>query len=613
MVETISTDVLVVGAGLAGERAAIEASSYGHQVIILSLVPPRRSHSSAAQGGMQAALGNCAAGKGDSPDVHFADTVKGSDWGADQDRVRLFVTLAPVAARQLAYWGVPWNRVVAGRKQLPKDGSWIEDTKDKEGLITARDFGGVAKWRCAYTSDGTGHTMLYTMDNVVVQLGVTVHDRVEAIALIHHDGVCHGVVTRDLRTGNLRVYLARSTIIATGGAGRIYGMKSTNAVINEGTGMAIALDTGVVPLGNMEAVQFHPTGLAFVSILMTEGARGDGGYLLDKEKHRFMVDYEPNKKELASRDVVSRRMVQHMRKGLGIERDGDHFLWLDLRHLGRKHLETNLRDVTELARDFLGIDPVTEFVPVRPTQHYTMGGVRTDIDGHAYGLKGLWAAGEAGCWDMHGFNRLGGNSVAETVVMGMVVGRKVAEYIAGAQVTYPIHVVRDAVKQQEERIRRLTTCADGKEDCFKIKEEMSHVLESKVHIFRNGADLEEAVQRLKELHARSKKIGLRSKGLGPDPELAQALRLPGMVRLGLCVAYGAAQRKESRGSHFREDFPKRDDAHWLSRTLATWPDPAQELPTLKYEPPVITESPPGDRGYGESAGKAPAAPAAPAK
>jgi fumarate reductase flavoprotein subunit len=335
---------------------------------------------------------------------------------------------------------------------------------------------------------------------------------------------------------------------------------------------------------------------------MTEGARGDGGYLLDKNEERFMLEYEPNKKELASRDVVSRRMIQHIGKGLGIEEADDKFLWLDIRHLGQKHLETNLRDVTELARDFLGIDPVTEYVPVRPTQHYTMGGVRTDIDGHAYGLKGLFAAGEAGCWDMHGFNRLGGNSVAETVVMGMVVGRKAAEYIDGAEVSYPVHAVRDAVRQQEDRIERLIAGSDGKENCFALKEAMAEVLERKVHIFRNAQLLEEAVSELEEIYARSLKIGLKSAGVGVSPELAQALRIPGMVRLGLCVAYGALKRTESRGSHYREDFPKRDDANWLNRTLAYWPDGAT-LPKLEYEDVVITESPPGDRGYGEATGK----------
>ena len=602
MVETIITDVLVVGAGLAGERAAIEASSYGHDVVMLSLVPPRRSHSAAAQGGMQASFGNSAKGLGDNPDIHFADTVKGSDWGADQDRVRLFCNLAPVAARQMAHWGIPWNRVVAGKKQLPKDGSWIEDSKEKEGLITARDFGGVAKWRCCYTSDGTGHTLLYTMDNVVVKLGIKMHDRIEAISLIHDNGTCHGVVARNLRNGEIRVYLARSTVIATGGAGRLYGMMSTNAVISEGMGQAIALDTGVVPLGNMEAVQFHPTGLAHVSILMTEGARGDGGYLLDKNMHRFMPEYEPKKAELASRDVVSRRMVEHMRKGLGIQEAGDHFLWLDVRHLGKQHLETNLRDVTELARDFVGVDPVTELVPVRPTQHYTMGGIRTDIDGAAEGLRGLYACGEAACWDMPGFNRLGGNSVAETVVAGMVVGRKVAEHLEGYEVSYPTHVIRDAVAAQEDRISRLVKGSDGKENCYEVSAAMSEILEKRVHIFRQGPELEKAVSELQEVYARSLKIGLKSNGVGVDPELAQALKIPGMVRMALCVAYGALMRTESRGSHYREDFPARDDKNWLKRTLAYWPRGA-EMPKLEYGEIVITESQPGDRGYGELARK----------
>ena len=304
------SDVLIVGAGLAGERAAIESASQGLQVTLLSLVPPRRSHSTAAQGGMQAALGNCAMGQGDNPDVHFADTVKGSDWGCDQEVARIFVENAPIAVRQMSQWGVPWNRVVAGKRTLP-DGRVVEDSKEKEGLITARDFGGTAKWRTCYTSDGAGHTLQYATDSQVIKLGITVHDRTEAISLIHDGKTCQGVVARCLRTGALRIYLAKATVIATGGYGRIYGA-STNAIINEGSGMFLALDTGLVPLGNMEAVQFHPTGMVPIWILITEGARGDGGYLLDKNLHRFMPEYEPKKKELASRDVVSRRMIQHL-------------------------------------------------------------------------------------------------------------------------------------------------------------------------------------------------------------------------------------------------------------------------------------------------------------
>ena len=595
--DTIITDVLIIGAGLAGERAAVAARERGLGVTILSLVPPRRSHSTAAQGGMQASLGNSAMGQGDNPDIHFQDTVKGSDWGCDQEVARLFVEAVPIAVRQMSYWGVPWNRVTAGRKTLP-DGRVIEDKKEFEGLITARDFGGTAKWRTCYTSDGTGHTLQYTMDSIVIAQGITVHDRTEAIALIHDGGKCLGVVVRCLRTGGLRVYLARATVIASGGYGRLY-TASTNAVINEGTGMSLALDTGVVPLGNMEAVQFHPTGMVPVWILITEGARGDGGYLLDKNLYRFMPDYEPNKKELASRDVVSRRMVQHMRKGLGVDSPYGPHLWLDIRHLGAKHINTNLREIANICKNFNGIDPVRDLIPVRPTQHYSMGGVRTDIDGRAYGLKGLFAVGEAACWDLHGFNRLGGNSLAETIVAGMVVGEKIADYALGADLDWAYPLVKDAVRTQEERIAALASCRDGKENVFALKNEMGEVLMNYVGIFRTGEGLQKAVDQLTALYERSAHLGLHAPAVGANPEMTACLRLPGMIRLALCIAVGALARTESRGSHAREDFPKRDDANWLKRTLAYW-DPGCLAPRLEYEPVKITSLPPGDRGYGES-------------
>ena len=273
--DTFYTDLLCVGAGLAGERVAVAAASAGFETICLSIVPPRRSHSSAAQGGMQASLGNCCKGEGDCPDVHFADTVKGSDWGCDQEVARLFADTAPIAVREMAYWGIPWNRVVPGKGIYYKAGKEYEkiEKNEMEGLITARDFGGTAKWRTCYTSDGTGHTLLFTMDNEVVRLGVTVHDRVEAVSLIHDGTTCMGVVARDLKTGKLRVYLAKATLIATGGYGRIY-RETTNAVICSGDGGCIALDTGIVPIGNPEAVQFHPTGIVPTNILVTEGCRG---------------------------------------------------------------------------------------------------------------------------------------------------------------------------------------------------------------------------------------------------------------------------------------------------------------------------------------------------
>lgn len=590
------TDVLIIGAGLAGERAAVEAATQGLNVIILSLVPPRRSHSSAAQGGMQASLANTAMGQGDSPDMHFMDTVKGSDWGCDQDVARLFAETAPVAVREMAHWGVPWTRVTTDQRVY--DGKEIHEDPSKVGSIAARNFGGTAKWRTCYTADGTGHTLLYTMDSMVLKLGITVHDRMEALSLIHDGEKCYGAVVRCLRTGQLRVYTAKTTVIATGGYGRLYGA-STNAIINEGSGMALALDTGVVPLGNMEAVQFHPTGIVPSWILITEGARGDGGYLLDKNMHRFMPDYEPAKKELASRDVVSRRIMQHIRAGYGVESPyGDH-VWLDIRHLGAKHINTNLREIANICRNFRGVDPVHDLIPVRPTQHYSMGGVRTNIDGKVSGLDHLFALGEAACWDLHGFNRLGGNSLAETVVAGKIIGNQIARYTKEASLEVKTSLVEEHLRIQEDRVNSLRERRDGSENVYELRNNMEQILSRNVGIFRTEGPLQEAVTQLRTLHERSLHVGLRGGGRGGDPELGAALRLPGMMRLAYCIAKGALARQESRGSHYREDFPKRDDEHWLNRTLAYWPM-GQAEPELRYESVIITESPPGDRGYGEA-------------
>ncbi|MDL2280213.1 fumarate reductase flavoprotein subunit, partial [Desulfovibrio sp. OttesenSCG-928-G11] len=367
------SDLLVIGAGLSGERVAVEAAGRGFSVNVLSIVPARRSHSSAAQGGMQAALGNCAMGEGDNPDVHFADTVKGSDWGADQEVARLFADAAPIEMRRLAAWGVPWNRVVPGKSTYFKGGEQFEkeEKQEKEGLITARAFGGTAKWRTCYTSDGTGHAVMCTMDNRCAQLGINVLDRREAIALVHDGMNCLGAVVRCMRTGALELFQAKATVIASGGFGRLY-KATTNAVICDGGGHIIALDTGLVPIGNPEAIQFHPTGIVPTDILVTEGCRGDGGTLLDVNEARFMQVYEPEKAELASRDVVSRRMTEHMRAGKGVSSAYGEHLWLDIRHLGDKHISTKLREVDEICKYFLGLDPRKQLIPVRPTQHYTM-------------------------------------------------------------------------------------------------------------------------------------------------------------------------------------------------------------------------------------------------
>ena len=592
------TDLLCIGAGLAGERVAVEAAQAGFDVICLSLVPPRRSHSSAAQGGMQAALGNSIMGESDSPDVHFMDTVKGSDWGCDQEVARIFADTAPIAMREMAYLGVPWNRVEPGEHTYFKGGKPFQATEkaENEGLIHARAFGGTAKWRTCYTADGTGHSVLFTLDNRLLQLGVDVHDRMQAEALIHDGQTCQGCVARCLRTGELVAYIARATLVATGGYGRIY-RATTNAVICDGGGQIAALETGVVPMGNMEAVQFHPTGTVPTDILVTEGCRGDGGTLLDVNGYRFMPDYEPDKAELASRDVVSRRMTEHMRKGLGVKSPyGDH-LWLDIRHLGEKHITTNLREVYEIATNFLGVDPIHQPIPVRPTQHYSMGGVRTNKDGAAYGLKGLYAAGEAACWDMHGFNRLGGNSLSETIVAGRIVGAKIVEFLQGHESVFSTAAMRDAESQVKSRIAALFR--GGKENCFTLRNAMQDVMMEHVGIFRNGPDLEKGVEKLQALLERCKNIGLGGTSTsGFSPEISTALRMPGMIKLALCTAYGALMRTESRGAHTREDFPERNDQLWLNRTLAHWKE-GETLPTLSYESATPWyEIPPGERGYG---------------
>jgi fumarate reductase flavoprotein subunit len=598
----IYTDVLVIGGGLAGLRAAIGAKRRGHDAIILSLVPPKRSHSAAAQGGMQASLANVIKGQGDNEDVHFEDTVRGSDWGADQRVVRMFVNTAPKAVRELAAWGVPWSRVNRGDRTVIINGQKVTLTERDEahGLVAQRDFGGTKKWRTCYVSDGTGHAMLFAVSDRAIAESIPVHERMEAIALIHEGGRCYGAVVRDLVSGELSAYVAKATVIATGGAGRLYRV-TTNAVICEGIGTAIALETGIATLGNMEAVQFHPTGIFPAGILVTEGCRGDGGLLKDVDGHRFMPDYEPEKKELASRDVVSRRMETHIRKGKGVpSRFGEH-LWLDITQLGKAHIEKNLREVKEICESFLGIDPVDKMIAVRPAQHYTMGGVRTDHTGESPTMKGLFAAGEAACWDMHGFNRLGGNSVAETVVAGMIVGDFVADFCdrSDNEVRIPTGLVREFIAAEKAKLDHLAS-GGGTEDASVLRIAMQEIMTAKVGIFRTGADLASAVTELQALLERSRRIGLRSAAAGANPELVTAYRTQKMIKLALCIAYGAAQRTESRGAHFREDFPRRDDSQWLRRTLASWKGESDTLPTLNYEPLDVgaMELPPGWRGYG---------------
>lgn len=596
----IYTDVLVIGGGLAGLRMAVAAKRRGHDSIVLSMVPPKRSHSKAAQGGMQASLGNVIKGVGDNEDVHFGDTVRGSDWGADQEVVRMFVNTSPKAVRELAAWGVPWSRITPGDRQVIINGEKVTITERKEaaGLVAQRDFGGTKKWRTCYVSDCTGHSMLNAVSDRIIAEQVPVIERVEALSLIHDGKRCYGAIVRCLITGELMAYVSKATAIATGGAGRIYRV-TTNAVICEGTGYDLALETGVASLGNMEAIQFHPTGIFPAGILVTEGCRGDGGLLRDVDGHRFMPDVEPEKKELASRDVVSRRMEERIAQGKGVKsRFGEH-IWLDITLLGEHHIKHKLREVYEICHYFLGVDPTKEWVPVRPAQHYTMGGVRTKPTGESPTLKGLFAAGEAACWDMHGFNRLGGNSVAETVVAGMIVGEFIADFCDKAEngIDIPTSLIYGALAKEEARLKSFMNNG-GSENAYEIRTRMQEIMTTKIGIFRKGADMESAVAELEELYKRSFKVSVKDV-VGPNPELIYAYRTQKMLRVALSVAYGALNRKESRGAHYREDFPVRNDIEWLNRTIATWKE-GDTLPTLNYEKLDISkmELPPGFRGYG---------------
>ncbi|ENP8503206.1 fumarate reductase flavoprotein subunit [Campylobacter jejuni] len=598
------SDALVIGGGLAGLRAAIEVAKSGQSVTLLSICPVKRSHSAAVQGGMQASLANGAKGEGDNEDLHFADTVKGSDWGCDQEVARMFAQTAPKVVRELAAWGVPWTRVTKGPRTVVINAqkTVIEEKEEAHGLINARDFGGTKKWRTCYIADATGHCMLYGVANEAIKHQVKIIDRMEAVRIIHDGKKCLGVIARDLTNGQLIAYIARGTMIATGGYGRIY-KQTTNAVICEGTGAAIALETGLCRLSNMEAVQFHPTPIVPSGILLTEGCRGDGGILRDVDGYRFMPDYEPEKKELASRDVVSRRMMEHIRKGKGVKSPyGDH-LWLDISILGRAHVEKNLRDVQDICKTFNGIDPADEgpkgWAPVLPMQHYSMGGIRTKPTGESQWLNGLFACGEAACWDMHGFNRLGGNSCAETVVAGMIVGDYFADYCKNNGEVIDTNVVKDFLTKEYQYLKSLVD-KEGKYNVFEIKNRMKEIMWDKVAIFRTGEGLKEAVDELEKLYKDSQDVKVHCKELDcANPELEEAYRVPRMLKIALCVAYGALLRTESRGAHYREDYPKRDDLNWMKRTNTFWVE-GETLPRIEYEELDIMkmEIPPAFRGYG---------------
>lgn len=605
-----NSDVLIVGAGLAGLRVALECVKAGLKTTVLSIVPPKRSHSCAAQGGMQASLASSTMGQGDNEDLHFADTVIGSDFGCDQVVARMFAITAPKAVRELANMGVAWSRVSAGKKDIVINThkTTIEENNTSHGLINARDFGATTKWRTCYTADATGHSMLYAIANELLKYNIEILDRTEAIRLICDENICKGVISRNLISGELTAHTAKAVLIATGGYGRIY-KHSTNAIICDGSGLGIAYEAGAI-LANMEAVQFHPTVLVPSGILLTEGCRGDGGVLRDVDGVRFMSEYEPEHKDLASRDVVSARIMQHIKRGKGIDSIHGKHVWLDITMLGKEHIDKNLKDVKEICKNFADID-VTDtsidkngrckgYAPVMPMQHFCMGGIRTKPNGESVNIMGLFSAGEAACWDLHGFNRLGGNSIAEAVVAGMIVGDEIVKFCKKTKNVVDKNLTLQILNQESLKIQSLLD-NDGKENVHELKSMLGEIMWEGVGIFRDEIGLKNAVNDIKILQKRAKNIKITSKSDEINPELEEVYRLDKMLKIALCVAMGALNRKESRGAHKRSDYPKRDDKNFLNKTLFAY-DIDKNEPKINYENLDIMsmEIAPKERGYGQN-------------
>jgi len=561
--------LIVVGGGLAGLRAAIEAKQAGVDVAILSQVHPSRSHSGAAQGGVNAALANHPDAADDSPQKHAFDTVKGADFLADQQAALQMTTDAVPAIYELEHWGCPFSRFDDGR-------------------IAQRPFGGAGYPRTCYGADKTGLYMLHTLVQQAYRLQIEMYIERFVCRLIVEDGVCRGVVAYDMTKGGFQEFRGDAVVVAIGGAGRAYS-NTTNAVISTGFVSALAYQAGV-PLKDMEFVQFHPTGLYTTHILMTEGCRGEGGYLLNKDGERFMARYAPKAMELAPRDITSRSIQTEINEGRGI--DGKDFVYLDLRHLGAEKLAERLPGTRDLAIHFEGVDPVYEPIPIAPAQHYSMGGIDTDVDG-ATVMEGLYAAGECGCVSVHGANRLGGNSLLETVVIGRRAGAAAARFVQGKAAGGGAEGA--AVAALEAEIAELAA-REGSEDAYAIREEMTETMRIHFGIYRERETMQQGLDKLLAMKERLKRAKLRFTGGVWNIDLIRTLELEGMLDMTLATASGALAREESRGSHSRLDFLTRDDERWLKHTLAHY-QPGGGAPKLDHKPVELGLFEPEERKY----------------
>ena len=559
-------EVIVVGGGLAGLRAAIAVNERNVSVAVLSKVHPLRSHTVAAQGGVNAPLGNHPRGHYDNWEKHAYDTIKGSDFLADQDAVVRMTKEASARILEMEHWGCPFSRT-------------------PEGKIAQRPFGGAGFPRTCYVADTTGHALLHTVYEQTVRFQQAA-ERKEMVLypewlitdLVVEGEECRGLVAMEMATGRLETFLAEAVIFATGGAGRLYG-NSTNALINTGMGMAVPYWTGI-PLKDMEFIQFHPTTLYGKNVLITEGARGEGGFLVNNKGERFLANYTDSRKamEVAPRDIISRNMTKEIMEGRGFEGG---YLHLDLRHLGREKILARLPGIREICLEFAGIDPIDEPIPVQPGQHYTLGGIDCNTECETR-IKGFYAAGEAACVSVHGANRLGGNSLLETLVFGQIAGDRAAEYVQGKtqkeSASGGKKALEEALTRTEEKIRK-TLSSTGKEQPSKIRDEMQDLMVKDVGIFRNGKGLKEASEGLRDLKERYGDVKIDYKGRAWNQALAMVIELEGSLDVAEAVVAGAQAREESRGSHSRTDFTKRDDQNWLRHTLCFF---TPEGPRLEY-------------------------------
>jgi fumarate reductase flavoprotein subunit len=577
---TASYDVVLVGGGAAGLRAAIAiADSHPElSVAVVSKVYPMRSHTVSAEGGAAAVIG-----ADDSLDEHAYDTISGGDWLCDQDAVEAFVVEAPQELLQLEHWGCPWSR-------------------EADGRIAVRSFGGMRKMRTWFAADKTGFHLLHTLFQTTLKYDrVARHDEWFVTKLLVDDGRVQGVVAVELMSGRIEAITAKAVVLCTGGCGRVFPF-TTNANIKTGDGMALAYRAGA-PLKDMEFVQYHPTGLPFTGILITEAARAEGGWLINKDGYRYLQDYDLGKPEpepvlrsmeLGPRDRLSQAFVHEMEKGRVVETPYGPVVHLDLRHLGERVINTKLPFVRELCLEYQNIDPVTTLIPVRPVVHYMMGGVHTDING-ATPLGGLYAAGEVACVSINGANRLGSNSLPECLVFGARAGRAAAEY-AGAAPRPAASALAQAADERRRLERDLLHKSDGRERISILREQMQQVMEESAGIYRTADTLAKGADTLRELRERYGSVLIEDHSRTFNTELLAALELSNMLDVAEGIIGCALQREESRGAHQRTDFPARDDDQYLAHSLIyREPDGASRM---EYLPVTMTRWPPGERIYG---------------